>query len=62
MQYMQNMAYLFITHNFGVVEYLSDRIAIMQGGRIVEMGETAQILQAPVHEQTRRLLEAVPRL
>ncbi|MGE4124673.1 MAG: ABC transporter ATP-binding protein [Pusillimonas sp.] len=57
-----NMAYLFITHNFGVVEYLSDRIAIMQGGRIVEMGDTAQILQAPVHEQTRRLLEAVPRL
>ncbi|NLZ11996.1 MAG: ABC transporter ATP-binding protein [Alcaligenaceae bacterium] len=57
-----NMAYLFITHNFGVVEYLSDRIAIMQGGRIVEMGETAQILQAPAHEQTRRLLEAVPRL
>ena len=56
------MAYLFITHNFGVVEYLSDRIAIMQGGCIVEMGDTAQILQAPAHEQTRRLLEAVPRL
>lgn len=57
-----NMAYLFITHNFGVVEYLSDRIAIMEGGRIVEIGETARILQSPGHEQTRRLLAAVPRL
>lgn len=57
-----NMAYLFITHNFGVVEYMSDRIAIMQGGRIVEMGETGQILKAPSHEETRRLLAAVPRL
>lgn len=57
-----NMAYLFITHNFGVVEYLSDRIAIMQGGRIVEIGDTSQMLQSPAHEETQRLLAAVPRL
>lgn len=57
-----NMAYLFITHNFGVVEYLSDRIAIMQGGRIVEIGETAALLESPKHAETQRLLAAVPRL
>lgn len=56
------MAYLFITHNFGVVEYLSDRIAVMHEGRIVEAGETGHILHRPAHEQTRRLLAAVPRL
>jgi len=56
------MAYLFITHNFGVVEYLSDRIAVMHEGRIVEMGETGRVLHHPEHEQTRRLLAAVPRL
>jgi peptide/nickel transport system ATP-binding protein len=56
------MAYLFITHNFGVVEYLADRIAVMDGGRIVEEGSAASVLQQPVHKMTRRLLAAVPRL
>jgi len=56
------MAYLFVTHNFGVVEYFADRIAVMQGGRIVELGEAEQVLHRPAHEATRRLLEAVPRL
>jgi len=56
------IAYLFITHNFGVVEYLADRIAIMHGGRIVETGTADEVLHAPQHEMTRRLLEAVPRL
>jgi peptide/nickel transport system ATP-binding protein len=57
-----DIAYLFITHNFGVVEYLSDRIAIMHGGRIIESGSTKSVLTAPQHEETRRLLAAVPRL
>jgi peptide/nickel transport system ATP-binding protein len=57
-----NIAYLFITHNFGVVEYLSDQIAIMHKGRIIETGRTETVLQAPVHAETRRLLAAVPRL
>ncbi|CAM4255035.1 ABC transporter ATP-binding protein [Bordetella muralis] len=56
------IAYLFITHNFGVVEYLADRIAIMHDGRIVENGTADAVLHAPQHETTRRLLEAVPRL
>lgn len=56
------IAYLFITHNFGVVEYLADRIAVMDGGRIVELGEADAVLHAPRQELTRRLLAAVPRL
>ncbi|UYO92677.1 ABC transporter ATP-binding protein [Pollutimonas sp. M17] len=57
-----NIAYLFITHNFGVVEYLSDHIAIMHQGRIIEMDRAETVLQSPVHAETRRLLAAVPRL
>ncbi|MGE8656019.1 MAG: ABC transporter ATP-binding protein [Achromobacter sp.] len=56
------IAYLFITHNFGVVEYLADRIAVMDGGRIVELGEAGTVLHAPRQDMTRRLLQAVPRL
>ncbi|MVW70561.1 ABC transporter ATP-binding protein [Bordetella sp. 15P40C-2] len=56
------IAYLFITHNFGVVEYLADRIAIMHGGRIVESGSADAVLHAPQHDMTCRLLAAVPRL
>jgi len=56
------IAYLFITHNFGVVEYLADRIAVMHAGRIVEAGDAAQVLQRPRHDTTRKLLAAVPRL
>lgn len=65
LQTLQNeleMAYLFITHNFGVVEYLSDRIAIMDGGKLAEMNDAALVLQQPQHAQTQRLLAAVPRL
>jgi len=56
------MAYLFITHNFGVVEYLADRVAVMDAGRVVEFGEATQVLQAPKSAVTRELLDAVPRL
>ena len=56
------MAYLFITHNFGVVEYFADRVAVMDAGHIVELGTAAQVLQTPVHAVTKELLAAVPRL
>ncbi|AYR21778.1 ABC transporter ATP-binding protein [Alcaligenes faecalis] len=55
------LAYLFITHNFGVVEYLADRIAIMAKGCIVEQGRAQQVLFHPQEELTQRLLAAVPR-
>ncbi len=62
LQRQYGIAYLFITHNFGVVEYLADRMAVMHEGRIVEQGLVADVLQRPKHEQTRALLAAVPRL
>jgi peptide/nickel transport system ATP-binding protein len=56
------VAYLFITHNFGVVEYLAHDIAVMKDGRIVEAGPAEQVLNQPQHAYTRALLAAVPRL
>ena len=53
---------LFITHDIGVVEYLSDTTAVMHEGRIVELGPTARVCSAPEHPYTRRLIAAVPRL
>lgn len=54
------MAYLFITHNFAVVEYLAHEVAVMYLGRIVEWGSAAQVLGHPRHPYTRALLSAVP--
>ncbi|NWA03379.1 dipeptide ABC transporter ATP-binding protein [Pseudomonas gingeri] len=53
---------LFITHDFGVVAEIADRIAVMEGGRLVEIGEREQVLQAPRHPYTRKLIAAVPAL
>ncbi len=54
------LAYLFISHDLGVVQHVCPRIAVMQGGRIVEAGTREEILGSPRHEYTRRLLAAVP--
>ncbi|MGE0383242.1 MAG: dipeptide ABC transporter ATP-binding protein [Gammaproteobacteria bacterium] len=54
------IAYLFITHNLAVVEYLAHRIAVMYLGRIVEEGDVGQVMRAPRHPYTRALLSAVP--
>ena len=62
LQAERGLAYLFITHNFGVVEYLADRIAVMEGGRIVELESADRVLRVPRHAMTQRLLAAVPRL
>ncbi|HMQ41958.1 MAG TPA: ABC transporter ATP-binding protein [Paracoccus sp. (in: a-proteobacteria)] len=54
------ISYLFISHDMAVVENISDRIAVMYLGQIVEMGSRAQIFGNPRHPYTRRLIEAVP--
>jgi peptide/nickel transport system ATP-binding protein len=54
------LAYLFITHNFAVVEYLAHEVAVMYLGRIVERGSVAEVLRAPRHPYTQALLSAVP--
>ena len=56
------LSYLFITHNFNVVEYLADDVAVMQNGKIVEAGPVASLLHSPQHPYTQTLLAAVPRL
>lgn len=54
------VAYLFITHNFAVVEYLAHEVAVMYLGRIVERGTTEEVLRSPQHPYTQALLSAVP--
>jgi len=58
----RGLAIVFITHDFGVVAQLCDRVAVMYAGRIVEEGRTAEILDAPRHPYTARLMACVPEL
>lgn len=55
-----DLTYLFITHDLGVVRHMSDRIAVMYLGKIVELGGAEQVCGAPVHPYTKALLSAVP--
>ncbi|RWP94196.1 ABC transporter ATP-binding protein, partial [Mesorhizobium sp.] len=54
------IAYLFISHDMAVVENISDRVAVMYLGQIVEMGTRDQVFSNPRHPYTKRLIEAVP--
>ena len=58
----RNLTLLFITHNIGVVEYVSDEMAVMYAGKIVERGRTDDVCNRPQHEYTQKLLAAVPRV
>ena len=54
------VAILFITHDFGIVARLADRVAVMYAGKIVETARTADIFERPAHPYTRALIESVP--
>ena len=55
-----NLTILFISHDLGVVKYLSDRIAVMYLGDIVELSETQELFKNPKHPYTKALISAVP--
>ena len=57
-----NLTYLFISHDLGVVEHLSDRVVIMYLGRVVEIATTDELFQEPAHPYTQALLAEVPRI
>ena len=60
LQRRRGLAYLFITHNIAVVDYLAHEVAVMYQGRIVERGPVDRVLRSPAHDYTRQLLAAVP--
>ena len=62
LQRENGMAILFITHDFGVVARMCDRVAVMYAGRIVECGPVQQIFEAPSHPYTRALIASVPKM
>ncbi len=61
-QRRKNMSVMFITHDFGVVAELADRVIVMEKGNLVEEGTAAGVLNHPVHPYTKRLIAAVPRM
>jgi peptide/nickel transport system ATP-binding protein len=62
LQSEQGVTYLFISHDLGVVRYLSDRIAVLYLGRLMELGEASTVFDPPHHPYTEALLSAVPTL
>lgn len=61
-QQQYNIAYLFISHDLGVVKHMSENLAIMHRGRLVELGSRDEIYKHPIHIYTKRLLSAIPKV
>src|SRR5699024_5658606 len=57
----RNVGCMLVTHDMGVVSNITDRVAVMYRGRLMEIGPTEQVLSTPMHEYTKSLIAAVPR-
>ncbi|WP_312242732.1 ABC transporter ATP-binding protein [Pantoea sp.] len=62
LQQRKNMSVMFITHDFGVVEEIANRVIVMEKGHCVEAGPAQQVLRAPQHPYSQKLIAAVPRM
>jgi ABC-type glutathione transport system ATPase component len=62
LQQTHGLTYLFISHSMPLVRYLADRVAVMEGGRLVELGEAIQVCEQPLEAYTQRLIAATPHL
>jgi len=62
LQQKHALTYLFISHSMPLVRYLCDRVAVMQRGKLVELGDCEQVCDAPREEYTRRLIAATPEM
>ena len=62
LQAQYGMAYLFISHDLAVVEYLCEDVVVLFRGRVVEIGKTREVMKAPAHPYTQELVDAMPRL
>lgn len=60
LQREENLTYLFIAHDLSIIRYISDRIAVMYRGQIVELGEAEELFNNPMHPYTKSLLAAIP--
>jgi len=61
LQSTHQLSYLFISHDLNVVRSVTDRVAVMYHGHIIETGETAKVLKNPKHAVTKRLIKAIPK-
>jgi peptide/nickel transport system ATP-binding protein len=60
LQESRGLSYVFVSHDLGVVKFMSDVMAVMERGTIVEMGPAEQLYEAPAHPTTRRLIASIP--
>jgi peptide/nickel transport system ATP-binding protein len=58
----RELSYILISHDFAVVSYMADRIAVLNAGRIVEMNDTTSLIESPQHSYTAALIKAAPQL
>lgn len=60
LQVQESLSYLFISHDLAVVQQISDRVAVMKAGKLVEIGDAGDVLENPVEDYTRQLISAIP--